>query len=51
MSVSQAVAKATTNHENNHFLAVKSTYLLHFLELRLVKYFQTQQSSENDFKE
>ena len=48
MTVSQAVAMATTNRKDNHFLLF-STYLLSFLELPSVKYFQTRQSSENDF--
>ena len=47
MGVSQTVAMATANRKDNHFLLF-STYLLSFLELPTVKYFQTRQSSEND---
>ena len=48
MSVSQTVAMATPNRKDNHFFAVFHQ-LLRFLELPSVKYFQTWQSSENDF--
>ena len=48
MSVSLTVAMARTNRKDDHFLLF-STYLLPFLELPSVKYFQIRQSSENDF--
>ena len=48
MSRLQTVAMATSNRKDNHFFAI-STYLLHFLELALVKYLETRQPCENDF--
>ena len=50
MSILQTVAMATDNRKDNHFLLF-STYLLSFLELASVKYLETRQSCENDFRQ
>ena len=50
MSKLQTVAVVTNNRKDNHFLLF-STYLLPFLDLASVKYLETRQSCENDFRQ
>ena len=50
MSIVQSVAMATKNRKDNHFLLF-STSLLPFLELCSVKYLETRQFCENDFRQ
>ena len=50
MSLSRTVAIVKTyRKENLFFFLLFNAYLLSFLELPSVEYFQTRQSSENDF--
>ena len=50
MSIVQSVAMATNNRKDNHFLLF-STSFLSFLELSSVKYVETRQFCENDFRQ